>query len=195
MTGFSLRDGAACRRRWAMRLLIATTSTAAVTSTAALVPLFPRASDDFRQGFVRIVNHSTIPGEVTIMAVDDAGTEKGPVALAIGAGETAHFNSDDLEAGNPAKGLTGATGAGDGDWRLELRSPLDIEVLAYIRTEDGFLTAMHDRAPVSVAGHRVVIFNPASNDNQASRFAAHQSRQHAGHDHNRRHGRSRRTPR
>ena len=170
MTGFSLRDGAACRRRWAMRLLIATTSTAAVTSTAALVPLFPRASDDFRQGFVRIVNHSTIPGEVTIMAVDDAGTEKGPVALAIGAGETAHFNSDDLEAGNPAKGLTGATGAGDGDWRLELRSPLDIEVLAYIRTEDGFLTAMHDRAPVSVAGHRVVIFNPASNDNQASRL-------------------------
>ena len=66
----------------------------------------------------------------------------------LGAGETVHFNSDDLELGNPRKGLTGSTGAGAGAWRLALKSELDLEVLSYIRTEDGFLTAMHDLAPV-----------------------------------------------
>ena len=88
--------------------------------------------------------------------------------LTIGANETKHFNSDDLEAGNPGKGLAGATGSGEGDWRLALTSGLDIEVLAYIRTEDGFLTAMHDVVPSSGAGHRVVTFNPGRNVNQAS---------------------------
>ena len=63
----------------------------------------------------------------------------------------AHFNSNDLEQGNVGKGLTGSTGAGEGDWRLELSSDADIEVLSYIRTTDGFLTAMHDVAPVSPA--------------------------------------------
>ena len=72
--------------------------------------------------------------------------------LAIGADETKHFNSDDLEGGNPGKGLAGATGSGEGDWRLALTSGLDIEVLGYIRTEDGFLTAMHDVAPAGGGG-------------------------------------------
>ena len=42
--------------------------------------------------------------------------------LSIGAGETVHFNSNDLELGNTAKGLSGSTGAGVGDWRLVLSS-------------------------------------------------------------------------
>ena len=49
--------------------------------------------------------------------------------------------------GNPTKGLSASTGAGDGDWRLALDGTLDAEVLSYIRTKDGFLTAMHDLAP------------------------------------------------
>ena len=43
-------------------------------------------------------------------------------------------------------------------------------MLAYIRTEDGFLTAMHDVAPSGEAGHRVVTFNPGRNINQVSRL-------------------------
>ena len=170
MTRLSLLRDAGLRRRWATSVLIACTAAGGVPASAALVPLFHSASDEFRQGFVRVVNHSTVAGTVTIVAVDDGGTEQDPLTLAIGAGETVHFNSDDLETGNPDKGLTGATGAGDGDWRLELTSQLDIEVLAYIRTEDGFLTAMHDTVPVAGGGHRVAVFNPGSNERQVSRL-------------------------
>ena len=135
------------------------------------VGLFPSAADALgRQGFARVVNHSEVEGEVRIDAYDDAGVAYGPVTLAIGAGETVHFNSEDLETGNADKGLDGSTGAGEGDWRLELASALELEVLAYIRTEDGFLTGMHDVVPQTEAGHRVVTFNPGRNVTQVSRL-------------------------
>ena len=136
------------------------------------VLLFPPAASDMsgRQGFVRVVNRSNEAGEVSIDAVDETEVDYEPLSLAIGAGETVHFNSDDLELGNAAKGLTGSTGAGTGDWRLTLRSDLALEVLSYIRTEDGFLTAMHDVAPVGETAHRVVILNPGSNVDQVSRL-------------------------
>ncbi len=135
-----------------------------------LVPLFPTASDTVRQGFVRVINHGDESGEVSIEAIDDDGNVHGPVALSMGAGETVHFNSADLEEGNPGKGLTGYTGSGQGNWRLDLTSELDIEVLAYIRTADGFLTAMHDLMPETDAGYRAATFNPGRNANQVSRL-------------------------
>ena len=135
-----------------------------------LVGLFPRASDPVREGFVRVINRSLEAGEVTIEATDDAGTRLGPVTLSVAAGATAHFNSDDLEQGNASKGLPSGVGSAEGDWRLELMSELEIEVLSYIRTADGFLTSMHDSAPVAGGVHRVVIFNPGSNPNQVSRL-------------------------
>ncbi|MCY4011095.1 MAG: DUF1588 domain-containing protein [Gammaproteobacteria bacterium] len=136
---------------------------------AHAVPLFPSASDAHgRQGFVRVVNRSDRAGEVSVAAHDDTDRSYPAVTLSIGANETRHFNSDDLEAGNAGKGLSGSTGAGEGDWRLELASGLDIEVLSYIRTADGFLTAMHDVAPRQGTRHRVAVFNPGSNANQRS---------------------------
>ena len=137
------------------------------------IGLFPSAADALgRQGFARIVNRSASDGEVSIVARDDAGTEHGPLTLAIGAGETKHFNSSDLETGNAGKGLDGATGPpGKGAWRLELSSTLDLQVLSYIRTSDGFLTSMHDLVARTEAGqHRVAIFNPGRNANQVSRL-------------------------
>ena len=133
------------------------------------VPLFPAASDpNGRQGFVRVINRSERRGEVTVTAHDDSEWTYEPLTLAIGAGEAAQFNSDDLELGNADKGLTGSTGAGTGAWRLELSSERDIDVLAYIRTTEGFLTSMHDLAPVSGDRHRAAIFNPGSNTAQVS---------------------------
>ena len=41
-------------------------------------------------------------------------------------------------------------------------------MLAYIRTEDGFLTSMHDTAPLLDDSYVVPIFNPGSNRNQVS---------------------------
>ncbi|MDE0420899.1 MAG: DUF1588 domain-containing protein [Gammaproteobacteria bacterium] len=145
-------------------------ATSAGAGETHAVPLFPAASDDFREGFVRVINHSAMGGEVRITAVDDDGHVKDPITLAIEAGTTAHFNSGDLERGNAAKGISGSTGAGFGDGRLALESDLDIEVLAYVRTADGFLTAMHDVVASDNGAHRVPTFNPSSNHDQVSRL-------------------------
>ena len=137
--------------------------------SAHAVHLFPSASDTRgRQGFVRVINHSARAGEVSIRAFDDDGVPHGPLTLAIGADETVHFNSGDLEDGNAAKGLSGGTGPGEGQWRLELSSDLDVEALSCVRTADGFLTAMHDTAPRLERRHRVAMFNPGSNESQVS---------------------------
>ena len=109
---------------------------------------------------------------MTIWPYDNTDREYAPLTLALGARAAAHFNSGDLEDGAAHKELTGSTGAGVGTWRLDLASDLDIEVLAYIRTpHDGFLTSMHDVAPVAEGVHRVVFFNPGSNESQVSRLA------------------------
>ena len=128
-----------------------------------VIPFFLPASSAGREGFARIINHSDVSGTVSIRAIDDAGREHGPVSLALGAMETAHFNSGDLERGNVAKGLSGGVGSGEGSWRLRLRTDLDIEALAYIRTTDGFLTSMHDVVREARLRWHVPTFNPASN--------------------------------
>ena len=131
--------------------------------------LFPPASDaPRREGFVRVVNRSPVVGTVTIRAIDENGEPAAPVTLTIGPKAAAHFNSADLETGNSGKGLSGATGPGEGDWRLELTTDLDAEVRSYLRAQDGFLTAMDGVAPVVGEAHRVVFFNPGSNPRQAS---------------------------
>ena len=105
---------------------------------------------------------------VRIAAFDDMGSEYGPLELAVEAGAAAHFNSDDLEFGAPDKGLSGSTGPGEGDWRLELSSDVNIGVLAYARTDDGFLTVLHDTVAVRDGRREVVTFNPGSNADQVS---------------------------
>ena len=102
--------------------------------------MFPAASDELQQGFVRVINHSDEAGEIHVTAIDDTGRRIEGAVLAIDANETVHFNSSDLEQGNAEKGLSGGTGSGSGNWRLELAAEMDIEVLSYVRTPDGFLT-------------------------------------------------------
>ena len=134
------------------------------------VPFLSPASHPYRQGFVRVINRSAQAGEVSIVAFDDAGVEHGPLTLRIEANAAVQFNSADLEAGNPGKGLASGTGAGEGAWRLELTSALDLEVLSYVRTPGGALASVHDVVPEDEAGHRVVFFNPASNRTHVSRL-------------------------
>ena len=137
----------------------------------AQIPLLPRAATaSGRQGFVRVINHSAEAGEVSIAAVDNAGTRLGPVTLSIGANASRHFNSADLEDGNAAKGLSGGVGPGEGGWRLEVVSALDVEAIGYIRHADGFLTAMNSLAPRRDGAPYVATFNPGSNYQQVSRL-------------------------
>ena len=124
---------------------------------AHTVPYVPSASSEGRAGVVRIESRSAVPGEVRIMAVDDAGQRLEAGRLTLGAKAAVEFEIDALESGNTSLGLTG-TGSGEGDWRLELTTELDIEARAYARSE-GFLTALHDAA--LVAGEvELPLFNP-----------------------------------
>ena len=134
-----------------------------------VVPFFPSASDALgREGLTRVINRSDEAGEVSIVAFDDEGTSYGPLSLSLGVNETMHFDSDDLENGNAAIGLTGCTGAGQGDWRLQFASELDIEVLSYVRTGDGFLASMHETAPWADGGFRIATFEPGTAGDQES---------------------------
>ena len=119
------------------------------TRTTHSIPLLPAPSDNGQQGFVRIVNRSRTDGTVQLTAIDDAGAAQDPIMLAIPSRRTLHFNSEDLEQGNPQKGLDEGVGDGAGDWRLELVSSLDLRPQAYLRSSDGAITSLQgsgDRA-------------------------------------------------
>ena len=131
--------------------------------------LFPAAGGS-REGFARIINHGDEAGEVRVFAIDDAGERRGPMRFDLDANAVMHFNSADLEQGSAAKGVTGGVGTGEGDWRLEFETDLNIEALSYILHEDGFLTSMHDAVPRGNIFLVVPILNPGSNRKQVSRL-------------------------
>ncbi len=135
---------------------------------AVAVATFPPAHDPVRQGFMRVINHTANSESLRIEAFNEGGTRRGPVTLRVGSGQAAQFNSEDLESGNAAKGLSGSIGRSRGDWRLAFEGVPEAEVLSYIRTGDGFLTAMHDLAPLRASGHEIAVFNPGDNPNQVS---------------------------
>ena len=58
-------------------------------------------------------------------------------------------------------------GHGHGHWRLEVAREADLDVLAYIRTADGFVTSVHDTMPLTSGAYEAPI-NPGSNRAQVS---------------------------
>ena len=149
---------------------------------AELLPFVPAAGwPNGHQGFVRLANPRNQAAVVPFTAYDDAGNAYG-LRVRLGPRETLHFNSADLQDGNPDKGELTGTGAAPatGHWWLCFPPRSDaVEPTAYIRTSDGFLTDM--TPSVAYAGRwacseelcaewRIPIFNPAANLNQASRL-------------------------
>lgn len=139
------------------------------------VPFFPAATAAAAaaapaHGLVRLVNRSATAGEVRMQALDDAGRSYGPVSLTLAAGASAHLTSEDLERGNGDKGLSGALGLGDGAWRLRLRTSLEVQVSAYSRTQDGFLTEASATAPHNGEAIEVAFFAPADSDRQGGQL-------------------------
>ena len=142
---------------------------AALAQNKHTLPLFISASHQSLQGFARIINLSERDGEVSIRAIDDTGERFGPVTLSLEAKATRHFNSDELRDGNAEKGLSDGVGSGQGNWRLELETDLDIEPLAYSRPKgEGFVTSTHDVADGASMRWHVAFFNPGSNTDQQS---------------------------
>ena len=84
-----------------------------------VLPLILSADNENRESFVRIINNSDQNGVIHISGRDDSGRMGNSVSLSLSAGGSAHFNSKDLENGNENKGLIGALGSGQGDWRFD----------------------------------------------------------------------------
>ena len=145
-------------------------------SEPEMVWYLPSAANSSVQGFVRVINHTDVEGEVTVTATDDAGTTYAPMTMPLAARAVSHFNGSDLENGNSDLGLVNAlgegTGSGTGAWRVMLSSAtLDIEALSYARASDGFVTFMNTTAAKDDNGvHAVALFNPASDVTQMSRL-------------------------
>ena len=111
------------------------------------VPYVPSASSEGHAGLVRIESRSVVSGEVSVVAVDDAGRRVEAGRLTLGAGAAVEFEMAAMESGDASLGLAG-TGPGEGDWRLEMTTELDIEARAYARSE-AFLAALHDAVLLS----------------------------------------------
>ena len=136
-------------------------------SAGVSVPLM-LAPDSERQGFVRIINETDQASSVRITAIDDAGNAASPIEIDLEAGASTHFNSDDLADGNSAKGIKGI-GQPQGHWRLRVEAAEGVQVMAFVRTSAGFLTAMHDIFPRNDQGRILArMLNPGSNRNQES---------------------------
>ena len=140
-----------------------------------IIPLMVAADEKGRQGFLRIQNfHTYEEAALEITGIDVSGESYGPIRYQLGGWQSVHFNSDDIENGNPDKGLPDGLGDGEGWWHLQIKSSSPhIFATAYVRTPDGFLTSIHDTAPERSGGEKEVrvvvpIFNPASNLNQRS---------------------------
>ena len=122
------------------------------------------ASNIIQQTFMRFVNLTANTGLVTITGVDDAGVpSSSTMTFTLGPNQSKQINAQEIEGGNPNKGLTGSLGNGAGKWFLTVASTLDMQVMSLIRTPDGFLTNLSGMVAINGAGDHVIYFgNPAS---------------------------------
>ena len=155
------RHSFAAAKALALACLLAPAPAALAQNTHTLPLVLPAGPAP--TGFVRILNRSDRAGAVRILGIDDSGARFGPVTLSMDANETVNFNSSHLENGNESKGLSGGIGDGQGYWRLDLETTLDVEPLAYVRSGDGSLAGVHDSVSSRSMRHHVLTFNPGSN--------------------------------
>ena len=133
------------------------------------LPLFVHETITGQTGVLRLHNNSSAAGDVSIQAIDDAGTSSSaaPFTLTLPPHAALELSASQL-------GL----GALPGYQRLQLDTDLPIQVLAYLRSGDGTRTVLHDqvrqllRTDAQVAGdvftYQVPFFNPSLNLTNAS---------------------------
>ena len=146
------------------------------------------ASNTPPYGFVRVENRFDESGSVEITAIDDARERFGPVSLEIDAGEVAAFTSRHLEEGSAERGLSAGVGDGEGHWRLELDTDLEIAAQAYARNPEDYVS----RIDATVAGtyeagmhhYEGGVLQPGKQCREAQRLALGQPRRRRrrGHD-------------
>ena len=121
-----------------------------------------------QQSFVRILNLTTQSGTVTVTGYDDAGNEGGTMSFTLAANDAQQLNSSDIETGNTDKGLSGALGEGDGNWRLVVSSDLEMDVMSIIRLPGGYLSNMSAISPGEGNSRELTLVEPADETTRTS---------------------------
>ena len=111
------------------------------------------------EALLRIANRSPSPGMATLHRA--GGTPLESLALRLEANAAVTLTASDLEFGNPAKGLAQGFGTTSGNRRVTVRSQLDLDVLSYVRSPNGTVSATHDTAPRTAPNRHVVAMFPA----------------------------------
>lgn len=164
-------------------LLVLLVSVPALGDHQVDIPLMRSGSHPTQQGFVNITLYGA---HALVEAWDDSGARRETTIQRPDGGASVWFNSNDLEEGNRDKGIWPGIGAGTGDWYVRVSSNDLLFARAYMRTSDGFVTAMsgvvrgvlNSRVAYQgtrlyyaddwYCGHRVHFFNPGSNRDQRS---------------------------
>lgn len=124
------------------------------------LPWLTPASNRQQRGVLRLVNLSGEAGKVHIGAVDDTGKSFPSFSLSLKAGQTRDVTSQALEK---------AIGKGQGHWRLDLITELNLKALAFLRYWDGHLmSTVHDVVPETEGEYRVYVFYPDKFKNKSS---------------------------
>ena len=103
------------------------------------IPLLHSSNDSFK-GVLRFINHSKGTHDVSIVGIDDEGTEYGPASFVLGSQATKLVYAGELEDGSDD--IEEGLGRGIGSWRLEISTSGDVEVTAYFEAQDGLLESL-----------------------------------------------------
>lgn len=103
-----------------------------IARTEKRIPFFNPAGNPHQQSLLRVTNQAGATS-VSLIGVDDEGTRAGPVTLDLASEASVQLTADDLEYGNPAKGLIGNFGMGIGKWQILLISPGQVEAMGLMR--------------------------------------------------------------
>ena len=126
------------------------------------------ASNKNQQTFLRFVNPSNESVQVELYGIDDNGvaSRRPPISFILSNGESKQMTAQDLENGNPSKGIKGSICNGDGKWQITARSRKSIQMMGFIRAKNGFLTGLTDVVPTTAGSNNVYFANPASTSKQ-----------------------------
>ncbi len=117
-----------------------------VAGTSLQIPIFNPAQNPNQVSWLRLINPNGFAVTAVIDGVDDDGARaSGQVSLTLPPRAAIEISATDLEAGNPALGLLGKLGNGEGKWALEVTASAPIKAISLLRDPRGFITNLsHD---------------------------------------------------
>ncbi len=121
-----------------------------IVGTSLRIPIFNPAQNPDQVSWLRLINPNGFAVTTLIDGIDDSGVRaSGHVSLTLPAHAAIEISAADLEAGNPALGLSGSLGDGEGKWVLEVTTSAPIKAISLLRDPRGFITNLSRDARTS----------------------------------------------